>query len=124
MSNGPKFQDNNWAYQFWSLHASEFYFFHQNWLPFFMYRLWMVELASVYVLDKDSWVSHEKYLTNYSSNYPEMCDFFRDINNISVNYRNDLPSRNRKVEEYIANWNETKRIDSLDAKNRMKTDKK
>lgn len=108
MREGPKFNDPHWAYQFWSLHASEFYFFHQKWLPFFMYRLWMVELGSMYVDTPDSWASHERYLAYYSSNYPEMCDFFRDINSIAMTHRNDLASRNRKIEEFVGRWIEEK----------------
>lgn len=109
MKGKPDFRDEEWVYQLWSLHATEFYFFHHDLLPDFMYRLWMIELGSMYVDYPDSWPSHEKYLNNYSSNYPIMCDFFRGIHKIALEHRNDLASRNRKIEDFVHDWCERHR---------------
>lgn len=49
MREGALFTNQRWTYQFWSLQATEFYFFDQKWLPLFMYRLWMIELGAMYV---------------------------------------------------------------------------
>jgi hypothetical protein len=104
MKEGAKFTDRNWAYQYWSLQATEFYFFHNDWIPLFMYRLWMVELASTYSESEEVWKSHERYLNYYSSNYSDMCDFFNEIRTISTRHQNDLSTRNRKVEEFVNSW--------------------
>jgi hypothetical protein len=45
-----------WAYEFWSLHTSEFYFFHHGILPVFMYTLWMMDL----VLFRGKWGTEQK----------------------------------------------------------------
>ena len=104
MKEGSRFTDRHWAYQYWSLQATEFYFFHNDWIPLFMYRLWMVELASMYSDSEDAWQPHERYLNFYSSNYSDMCDFFSEIRTLSDRHKNDLPTRNRKVEEFINQW--------------------
>ena len=46
-----KIKEEEWAYQFWSLLSTEFYFFHHGILPQFMFTLWMVDLSILY---KDS----------------------------------------------------------------------
>jgi hypothetical protein len=63
--------DQKWANQFWSLHATEFYFFHHNWLPTFMYSLWMVDLAGMYAGPNGEAVRklHKTYLEIYALNY-------------------------------------------------------
>src|SRR5215470_3439002 len=61
MSGGTRFGDQAWEYRFWSLHATEFYFFDNGWVPRFMYQLWMVELASLYC-DESVRESHARYL--------------------------------------------------------------
>jgi hypothetical protein len=104
MADGAQFADPAWTYQFWSLHATEFYFFHNRWIPEFMYQLWMVELASTYCESPKIWASHERYLSNYSPNYPQMCDFFRRVHEIATGHRNDLSSRCRAVQEHVKNW--------------------
>jgi hypothetical protein len=101
---GRRFDDPAWVYQFWSLHATEFYFFHHGWIPEFMYQLWMVELASTYCEAAQIRTSHQQYLSNYSNNYPEMCEFFRRIREIAMDHRGDLASRNRMVQEHVKSW--------------------
>ncbi len=71
MKNGEpvkRFQDADWAYQFWSLHATEFYFFQHSVLPVFMYSLWMIDLAKLYcgAEGEKARSSHVQYLNTYS----------------------------------------------------------
>lgn len=104
MRQAADFNDAQWSYQFWSLHATEYYFFDNRWIPRFMYALWMAELASVYCDDKDAWPSHEKYLERYSTMYPEMYDFFLRLREIAANNPTNMPSRNRQIKNYLEEW--------------------
>jgi hypothetical protein len=99
------FNNENWAYQFWSLHATEFYFFHHGVLPVFMYSLWMIDLANLYTGDgeKEIRVSHEKYLETYSFNYPEMIEFYTLINQIATQFNNEN-LRNKNIAEFVERW--------------------
>lgn len=100
-----------WAYQFWSLHATEFYFFHHGILPTFMYSLWMIDMAKLYSGPNGQHArqSHIQYLHTYSFNYPEMISFFNEINEMARTC-NDENMKNRKVAEYVSSWiNENKR---------------
>lgn len=97
--------DKRWANQFWSLHATEFYFYHHRLLPEFMYSLWMVELAKMYRDSKgdEVWKLHKEYLNTYSLNYQEMCDFYETIHMFS---KSEIPEdeRNKKIREYVIKW--------------------
>lgn len=100
-----KFSDPDWAYQFWSLQATEFYFFHHGILPTFMYTLWMIELAKMYAgpYGKEIRGSHVNFLNCYSSNYPHMIDFYNQLCEIAK-ANEDENLRNRKVSEFVTNW--------------------
>lgn len=102
MCDGPKFGDQAWEYQFWSLHAAEFYFFDNTWIPSFMYQLWMVELTSLYADDRVR-ESHNDYLQCYSGNYARMSSFFEELQGIGWRYK-DPVSRNRKVADLVDGW--------------------
>ena len=94
-----------WAYQFWSLHATEFYFFHHSILPTFMYSLWMIDMAKLYsgLTGQAARQSHVQYLNTYSFNYPEMISFFNDLHEIARTC-DDENMRNRKVAEFVTSW--------------------
>lgn len=100
-----EFADPKWAAQFWSLHATEFYFFHHSILPLFMYTLWMIDLAKLYsgpngMQARDS---HLEYLRTYSFNYPQMISFFHEIYEKARTCSDDN-MRNREVADYVTSW--------------------
>ena len=97
--------DENWAYQFWSLHSTEFFFFQHGILPTFMYSLWMIDLSKVYSSPNGDAIrkSHVKYLQAYSFNYPAMIEFFDGIQNIATKHP-DENLRNRQVWNYVETW--------------------
>jgi hypothetical protein len=110
MSRGPGFDDPRWAHEFWSLQATQFYFFDMGWLPELIYQLWMVELATTY-RRPGVWTLHEEYLRCYSSNYPVMCDFFARIQELASGSGNEAESlRSRAVQSYVKIWYETERV--------------
>lgn len=97
--------DPNWAYHFWSLQATEFYFFQHGMLPLFMYGLWMIDLAKVYSDPNGEAIYrlHTKYLQTYSFNYPDMIEFFGEIYDLARKH-SDENLRNRQVWSYIEKW--------------------
>jgi hypothetical protein len=97
-------QDPNWAYQFWSLHATEFFFFQHGMLPTFMYILWMIDLGELYSGSGGQAVyqSHSNYLQTYSVNYHEMTKFFESIHNLAT--ISDQKSRNTEIWNYVDGW--------------------
>jgi hypothetical protein len=107
MNRGPRFDDAQWMYQLWSLHSTEFYFFHMGWLPEFMYELWMAELASTYRTQGQVWTSHEKYLSCYSANYPEMWDFFCKIHEFAIRQGDNDPRPSAEVQAFVRSWRKT-----------------
>ena len=44
-----KIDDPDWSYRFWTLISTEFYFFHHQMLPHFMFKLWMYDLCELTV---------------------------------------------------------------------------
>ncbi len=100
-----QFDNPDWAYQFWSLHATEFYFFQYGILPTFMYSLWMIDLASLYSGNDGQFIreTHTKYLNTYSFNYPDMIFFFNEIYELART-AGDENLRNRKVAEFVTTW--------------------
>ena len=98
-------ENKEWMYQFWSLHATEFYFFHHGTLPTFMYTLWMIDLANCFSGDNGKKIcdSHKSYLNTYSSNYPHMISFFNEIYQLTLS-NEDENFRNRKISEFITSW--------------------
>lgn len=106
MNDGPKFGDTKWEYHFWSLLATEFYFFENSWVPDFMFQLWMVELTSMYYRVQVR-ESHRSYLRHYSGNYGRMCDFFSDLQDIAQRSNDDAATRHRKVAEIVDKWEKT-----------------
>jgi ABC-type multidrug transport system fused ATPase/permease subunit len=100
-----KFADPIWAQQFWSLQATEFYFFHHGMLPAFMYELWMIELAKMYSGPSGQQImqSHIEFLDSYSFNYPDMVDFYNQLyETAKANADGNL--RNRKVAQFVKTW--------------------
>jgi hypothetical protein len=104
MKDGDHFDDRAWAYQFWSLQATEFYFFDNAWLPSFMYELWMVELVAGYCADPAVWPSHKQYLNRYSANYPTMLKFFTGLAEIAEAEIATDHERNATITAYVAAW--------------------
>jgi hypothetical protein len=72
--DGMRFESDEWRYQYWSLHASEFYFFHNGWLPRVMYESWMVELVNkCYRAQPQAWSWHRAFWNVTSSTHnPEV----------------------------------------------------
>jgi hypothetical protein len=112
----PEFQLNNpeWAYEFWSLHTTEFYFFHHGILPVFMYTLWMMDLANFYSGEQgdQNRKSHVDYLHTYSFHYPEIGLFYEEIYTIAKTSGDEL-SRNRRITKFVAEWIKKNRITEL-----------
>ncbi|GAA2819655.1 hypothetical protein [Saccharopolyspora taberi] len=101
---GKKFDDPEWSFEFWSLYTIEFYFFHNDMIPDFMYRLWMKDLAFIYLESEDAWESHERYLKDFQMSYDEMHEFFDSIKGIAMSHRADQASRARAVERFVGDW--------------------
>jgi len=104
MGNGPKFEDPDWTSEYWSLHATEFYFFDNNWIPRFMYELWMVELVFTYRIHPLSRSSHQHYVKRYALNYPDMATFFNELVRISEAEFSDDVARQVAITNYVAHW--------------------
>jgi hypothetical protein len=100
-----KLDDDKWAYRFWTLQAAEFYFFHRQMLPKFMYTLWVIDLAKLYTQGggKKAWKSHYKYLETYSIGYEEMTDFFQKIYHIAQTTAS-LNERNKEISSFVDQW--------------------
>lgn len=97
--------ESGWAHQFWSLHATEFYFFHHGILPRFMYALWMVYLAELYSGPDGAriWDAHKTYLDTYSLDYNDMYEFYAEIYRIAS--VTDSPQKqNREVAAWVERW--------------------
>ena len=108
-----KINDPDWAYQFWSLLATEFYFYHHCILPEFMYSLWMIDLAKLYYEENGTSIrkSHTNYLDTYSFQYTKMTDFFDMIHQISQKYSHEK-ARNENVSKFVKDWiNENKLLE-------------
>jgi hypothetical protein len=104
MGGGEKFEDLAWAYHYWSLHATEFYFFDNNLIPRFMYELWMVELVFTYRDKPLSKESHQKYVERYAFNYPDMATFFNELARISEKEFSDDVARHKAITNYVVHW--------------------
>lgn len=98
-------ENSAWAYQFWSLQATEFYFFHYGILPVFMYTLWMGDLAELYACSDGEKIreAHVKYLNVYSLNYSAMTDFFTELYQIAKQH-DDQKARNQRISAWIKDW--------------------
>lgn len=109
-----RFGDHEWARRFWSLLATEFYFFQHGMIPTFMYSLWMIRLASLYsgADSQEVRASHSKYLNTYSFNYPDMISFFSEIHLIAKS-TDDEVLRNRKIADFVAKWISTNKKSTL-----------
>lgn len=111
-------RDPGWAYQFWSLQSTEFYFFHHRVIPLFMYTLWMVDLAAMYVGAKGEQIrqSHQAYLDKYSLNYDEMCGFFDEMYKKAKN-QSDVKIRNKAIAAWMEDWFKAHQRESFDGLN-------
>ncbi len=100
-----RIDEEQWAYQYWSLLATEFYFFHHGVLPPFMYSLWMIDLAKLYRGENGEhiWDSHSNYLDTYSINYSLMMEFFEKIRELALGSDDDT-ARNMAISEFVFDW--------------------
>jgi hypothetical protein len=106
--------DHEWSYQFWSLHATEFYFFHHGILPSFIYTIWMIDLSKFYTGVEGEKVrqSHLNYLHSYSFHYQLMADFYNQIFEFAKTC-GDETIRNRKVADFVTDWLKKNNLSSL-----------
>jgi hypothetical protein len=95
----------NWAYQYWSLHGTEFFFFQNGILPTFMYTLWMIDLGKLYSGSngEEVYKSHRDYLLTYSFNYPDMIEFFNRIHDFAKEHT-DEKQRNNQIWNHVETW--------------------
>jgi len=102
---GKLIHNADWAYRFWSLQSTEFYFFHHGILPRFIYTLWMVDLAALYSgpSGRRAIDTYEEFMTSYAVNYPAMVDFFGGIRNLAC-ADCDADERSRRVARYVEEW--------------------
>jgi hypothetical protein len=98
-----KIEDEQWAYQYWSLLSTEFYFFHHKIIPSDIYALWMTDLAKLYVQSEKTRQMHEEYLGTYSYNYANMVIFFKEINDIAKT-DGEENSQHSKIFEFVKGW--------------------
>lgn len=107
--------DPDWRYQFWSLQATEFYFFHRGLLPTFMYSLWMTDLANLYAGANGEQIrqSHQQYLENYSLHYVKMSTFFDEIFRLAASNSHER-SRNHALVDFIRQWIKDHKDESFD----------
>ena len=99
--------DAGYDFEFWSLHATEFYFFHHGVLPEFMYSLWMIDLADLYAADHDKAIrqSHKNYLQAYAFGYPKMVRFYDELHRVAVpGSPQSAQERNHAVVGVVAAW--------------------
>jgi hypothetical protein len=106
--------DPEWSYQFWSLHTSEFYFYHHGILPIFMYTLWMMDLCKFYTGTEGEKVraTHVKYLKTYSFHYKEMADFYNQLYQIAKDSDDEM-IRNDRVTKFVGEWFKKNRLAEL-----------
>jgi hypothetical protein len=104
MKDGPRFDDPAWTYQYWSLQATEFYFFDNGWLPSFLYELWMVEMVTGYRSFPETKDSHRHYLDRYAANYPSIVSFFAHLADIATTDFDSERDRNLAVSELVSSW--------------------
>ena len=97
--------DKGWADQYWSLHATEFYFFDNGVLPEFMYSLWMVELAELYASSEGEKIrdSHCTYLRVYSSNYERMCKFYSELYKLA-RFPKSQGEKDKSIAVFVHTW--------------------
>lgn len=107
--------DQAWAEQFWSLHATEFYFFHNQILPVSIYSLWIVELAELYASHDGEmiWQSHSRYLDIYSREYSAMCDFYTNIFQLSESHATQ-GEKNQSITHFVRAWLKDNPVNLLD----------
>jgi len=106
--DGMRFSSPEWTYQYWSLHATEFYFFHNGWLPRFIYQLWMVELVNrVLRNNPEVCAAHLEYLDLYSVSYGEMREFFGGLHEIARREHESVQARNAEITAYVGSWHAT-----------------
>jgi hypothetical protein len=103
MKGGPRFDDPDWTYQYWSLQATEFYFFDNGWLPSFLYEIWMVEMVTGYRSFPGTKDSHH-YLERYAANYPSIVRFFAHLADIATTDFDSERDRNLAVSSLVSSW--------------------
>jgi hypothetical protein len=104
MRGGPRFDDPDWEYQFWSLQDIEFYFFDHGWLPRFIYELWMVDLVAGYRTFPQTGRSHQQHLERLAANYPDMVRFFAHLAEVAATDFDSERERNRAVSDFVSSW--------------------
>lgn len=98
-----KIEDEQWAYQYWSLLSTEFYFFHHKIIPAMIYGLWMTDLAKLYIKFSKVRQMHVDYLNTYSYNYGNMVKFYEEIYNISLKSE-DGTVKDTEIFDFVRNW--------------------
>lgn len=96
-------RSDSYSYLFWSLQATEFYFFHSGLLPEFMYTLWMIDLANLYAEVGEIRQSHITYLQSYAFNYPEMITFYGELDAIANAHPTEV-GRNMAISALVSTW--------------------
>ena len=97
----------DFEFEFWSLHATEFYFFHHGVLPEFMYSLWMIDLGELYAADQEKAIrhSHENYLQAYAFGYPKMVGFYDELHRVAApSSPQSAQERNHAIVDVVAAW--------------------
>jgi hypothetical protein len=103
MEDGQQFGAPSWEYQLWGMHATEYYFFEQGWIPDFMFELWTVELTRTYQV-KEARTSHQKYLDAFSDNYAGMCAFYARVREIALLVDISVKEKNKQIADLVAEW--------------------
>lgn len=98
-----KIEDEQWAYQYWSLLSTEFYFFHNRIIPAMVYAFWMTDLSKLYTKFSKVRQMHVDYLHTYSYNYGDMVAFYDAIYNISLQ-PGDQTTKDKSIFEFVKKW--------------------
>lgn len=98
-----------WTHSYWSLVATEFYFYHHKLLPTQLFSLWMVDLARLYSSSNGEVIreTHIKYLNTYKYGYEEMATFFEDIYRLSKKAKgmqNEDANRSKLIVDFVNDW--------------------
>ena len=99
--NGHRFEDTEWATQYWWLLDTEFYFFDNGWLPRFIFELWMVDLVRCYRLLPEALPSHKKHIARYSERDRELPTFFDGLMEIAQSDPVDAGERYFAIRAYV-----------------------
>jgi hypothetical protein len=102
---GTMVSNDLWAYRYWSLQSTEFYFFHHRILPPFIYTLWMADLAVLYAGSSGPTAirTQRAFLKPYEECYPQMIRFFEGLQTIAAE-ETEVLNRNSRIAAYVQGW--------------------